>query len=67
MQTYLLKFSRLYVKLFLLHNLLVHAIDIKLNIVRYIANKMPLQCKNSVGQIFLGCLGGINCCLFFIQ
>ena len=26
---------------------------------------MPLQCKNSVGQVFLGCLSGINYCLFF--
>ena len=25
---------------------------------------MPLQFKNSEGQVFLGCLGGINYCLF---
>ena len=64
MQTFPLKFSRLYVKIILLHNLLSHAIDIKLNIVLYIASKMPLQSKNCVGQVFLGCLGGINYCLF---
>ena len=28
------------------------------------ANKMPLQFKNSEGQVFLGYLGGINYCLF---
>ena len=27
---------------------------------------MPLQFKNSEGQVFLGCLGGINYCLFYI-
>ena len=25
---------------------------------------MPLQFNNSEGQVFLGCLGGINYCLF---
>ena len=25
---------------------------------------MPLQFKNSEGQVLLGCLGGINYCLF---
>ena len=64
MQPYLLKISRLYIKIILLHNLLSHVIDIKLNIVWYTANKMPLQFKNSEGQVFLGCLGGINYCLF---
>ena len=54
MQTFLLKFSRLYVKIILLHNLLSHTIDIKLNIVLYIASKMPLQCKKLCRTGFSG-------------